>query len=63
MTGKVKRIVETRGFGFISVPGDKNEYFFHRDDFNGHWDDMISDLKTSEVPVEFDAMPVPSLHG
>jgi cold shock CspA family protein len=39
-------------FGFIHSEG-KN-YFFHRDDFNGHWEDLEEDFeKLRSIKVEF----------
>lgn len=34
MTGKIKRVIEDRQFGFISGD-DNNEYFFHASDLVG----------------------------
>lgn len=33
MTGKIKKLVSDKGFGFIT--SDKKDYFFHRSDLNG----------------------------
>jgi cold shock CspA family protein len=43
MKGRVAKVVEQRMFGFIRGE-DSNEYFFHRDDFNGHFQDLIEDM-------------------
>ena len=52
MRGMVKSITKNRAFGFIAA--DKKEYFFHRDDFSGHWEDLVSDfLSGAQIPVEF----------
>lgn len=42
-----------RLFGFIVTP-DGKEYFFHRDDFKGHWDDLVADDSDKDVEVTFD---------
>jgi cold shock CspA family protein len=58
MKGTVKGIVDNKNFGFIvsesMVRGEK-EFFFHRDDFAGHWNDLVEDVKGGyKVPVEFE---------
>lgn len=60
MRGIVRGVVVGRGFGFTRV-NNKGEYFFHRDDFNGHWDDLVSDASVNQIEVEFE--PVDSLKG
>lgn len=56
MIGTVKNIVVKRAFGFIKSNGQ--EYFFHKDDFNGHWDDLVDDWNNKEeVSVEFEVTP------
>lgn len=50
MTGKIARISGTT-FGFIRKDG--TDYFFHRDDFNGHWNDLMRDLDEGDVEVKF----------
>lgn len=56
MRGIVKNIIGGRNFGFIS--DEKGiEYFFHKDDFHGHWADLLYDVETKGrrmVPVQFD---------
>jgi len=48
-TGKIKKIVSERGFGFISDT-DGREVFFHQ---SGLVDAQFSDL-SQDTPVEFD---------
>ncbi len=43
LTGRVVRIPEGKNFGFIKGDAD-TEYFFHREDFSGHWFDMVKDV-------------------
>ena len=51
MKGTIKRI-NPKGFGFIQS-GSK-EYFFHRTDFNGFWNDLMEDKsKHKVIEVEF----------
>jgi len=47
--GKIKRVIEDRGFGFIAAE-DGREIFFHRSSLQGI---DIKDLKEGD-PVEFD---------
>ena len=35
MTGKIKKIVAERAFGFISVEGSQGDWFFHKDSVTG----------------------------
>lgn len=39
-TGILARIPEGKNFGFIKI--NNQEYFFHRDDFNGNWEALVS---------------------
>jgi cold shock protein len=38
-TGKIKKLVKDKWFGFIKVDSG-HEYFFHKSDFMGVWDDL-----------------------
>lgn len=59
MTGIVKRIVKDKGYGFIAVTGG-TEYFFHRSNFSGHYDDLVDDVNMHlQVPVEFEVVNSP----
>jgi cold shock CspA family protein len=50
--GEIKNVIRAKNFGFILHKG--NEFFFHRDDFVGHWDDLLKDFEIgSEIRVEF----------
>lgn len=54
MKGTIKNIVVDRLFGFIS---SDREYFFHKADFNGHWEDLIADYEGGmSIEVEFDTV-------
>lgn len=63
MHGFVKNLTD-RNFGFIKAPNGE-EYFFHRADFNGHWDDMKFDWdaykanRGDAVEVTFDVVDSP----
>lgn len=53
MNGTLKDLIHQRQFGFITS-GD-TDYFFHRDDFHGHWNDMYKDYQSgASVSLEFD---------
>jgi hypothetical protein len=43
LEGEIKNVIRAKNFGFILHKG--NEYFFHRDDFVGHWDDLLKDFE------------------
>jgi cold shock CspA family protein len=59
--GTVKTVLTDRNYGFIKgINGI--EYFFHRDDFEGHWNDLVTDHGGAEsIPVTFEDNP--SLKG
>ena len=58
MNGVVKNVVRDRGFGFIKADG--KEWFFHKDQFNGHWEDLCTDVNAKkQVSVEFDGRNSP----
>jgi cold shock CspA family protein len=52
MTGIVRAIVSKRHFGFIRSNG--SDYFFHREDFNGFWEDLELDYTKDQIQVTFD---------
>lgn len=53
MKGTIQKLVGEKNFGFIKGV-DKIDYFFHRDDFNGHWDDLVTDhANGDEIEVTF----------
>lgn len=51
MIGTVIRLIHAKNFGFIRTR-DGDEYFFHRDDFNGHWHDLTLDHAGGKVEVD-----------
>lgn len=46
LKGKIVKIPPGKNFGFIELNG--THYFFHRQDFNGHWDDLLQDIAYDE---------------
>ena len=54
MTGKVIRLDSKKAFGFIRSDSDGSDYFFHKEDLYGFWEDLIQDFKNNElIPVTF----------
>jgi len=60
MVGHVKSVISNKLFGFVRDDGG-NEYFFHREDFNGHWDDLVMDFEkgANKIIVEFEGRDTP----
>lgn len=59
MNGVVRSLPEGKMFGFIQA-GDTKDVFFHRDDFSGHWKDLLTDFRRGKpVPVEFELVDSP----
>ncbi len=54
-TGKIKRLVRERGFGFIESEGASQEVFFHSTSLPAGAFDQLSEGQT----VEFDVEPDP----
>lgn len=53
--------IKERGFGFIKVPGEGKDYFFHRSEFNGYWDDLVRDwTENPNIQVEFEPRKEPN---
>ncbi len=53
MTGVIKKLVSDKMYGFIKT--DRADYFFHKEDFDGHWLDLIEDYNNDRViEVEFE---------
>lgn len=52
MTGVVVKVLGGKNFGFIKGE-DGREYFFHKQDFNGFFDDLANDAEGHKIPVEF----------
>jgi len=54
MNGTVARILEQKGFGFITGE-DKKDYFFHRSDFYGFFEDLVRDVSVGrKIQVTFE---------
>lgn len=59
--GKVIRLISEKGFGFISH--DSKDYFFHRDDFLGHWNDLVEDFHAKRIDIEVQFLPTETTKG
>lgn len=56
MIGTIKRLFAGKGFGFIHAT-DGKEYFFHRSDFNGFFEDLETDVTNKHaVQVSFESV-------
>lgn len=53
MLGTIKKLVEDKQYGFIKT--DKADYFFHKTDFDGFWEDLCRDFDNGiDVTLEFE---------
>ncbi|MET0786437.1 MAG: hypothetical protein ABWY25_07015 [Paenisporosarcina sp.] len=54
MEGIIRKLKPENSYAFIST--DKADYFMHKSDFDGHWEDLVEDVvdKRLEVKVEFE---------
>lgn len=59
--GTVVRVVHQKGFGFIQGE-NKKDYFFHKDDFSGFFDDLAEDVMRGRV-VKVTFIPFESSKG
>lgn len=63
MKGFVKNLTE-RNYGFIKAPNG-GEYFFHKADFTGYWEDLVLDWsqykanRADAIEVTFDITDSP----
>ena len=56
MDGTVSRVFRDKGFGFIKGK-DKIEYFFHRSEYEGNFDDLVIEVDLGRmVLVSFDVV-------
>jgi cold shock CspA family protein len=50
MEGIVRTLFADKSYGFIKTE-DKDDFFFHRDDFQGHWQDLVKDFQNLSVGI------------
>lgn len=56
MKGRVARVLDMKGFGFISGE-DGKEYFFHREDLVDSFDDLALDMRAKKpISVTFESV-------
>lgn len=50
-----------KNHGFIGTEGEKTSYFFHKNDFLGHWGDLVQDYhdRNSAIKVSFEPDKTP----
>ena len=59
MQGRVRILQFEKRFGFIT--SSEGDFFFHREDFQGHWNDLEIDYRTGQtIIVEFEKVPNPA---
>lgn len=55
MLGLLKSLNASKGYGFITGETSKTDYFFHRDSFDGHWNDLEKDFENGDkIELEFE---------
>jgi cold shock CspA family protein len=58
LTGNLKSLKPAKQFGFVRH--DKDEYFFHKEDFQGHWNDLCDDFESGKrIELYFEADRTP----
>jgi cold shock CspA family protein len=60
MQGTLKTVFRNNGFGFIE--SGRLEYFFHKSNFDGHWEDLCDDYEKN-VQVELSFVEVQGERG
>lgn len=56
MNGVIKNVISNRNYGFIREEDTLIEYFFHKEDFQGHWEDLELDFGNgAKIPVTFES--------
>ena len=48
MQGQLKKVFRDKSYGFVR--SNNKDYFFHRDDFDGHWNDICDDFEKGILP-------------
>ena len=58
VNGVVCRVVADKGFCFVKYEG--KDYFLHKQEFNGFWEDLVFDFKGNrKIEIEFEEMEGP----
>lgn len=59
MKGSIRKLVPVKGYGFITASNGA-DYFFHKDDFSGHFEDLVEDYQHGVAPsVSFEIAESP----
>ena len=60
MIGTIKTMPPKKGFCFVVAPNGK-EYFLHRSEFHGFWDDLELDFNNTDdsIEIQFDEAESP----
>jgi hypothetical protein len=45
--GRIVRLLPEKRYGFVRVA--RTDYFFHKDDYEGNWNDLVASDKQVEV--------------
>lgn len=56
MQGKIEKVIQDRGFGFISVPDKEDSIFFHKTQIH---DELVFDDLREGQDVQFDVEETP----
>lgn len=59
MIGVIRSLQMDKKFGFIRTTEQRDDFFFHRDDFQGDWDALVVLYHQGEVRVEFEGIGTP----
>ena len=61
--GKVKSLPEGKNFGFISTDFSQKDYFFHREDYDGDWGQLIHDFYYGNKKIFMEFKSVDAVKG
>lgn len=56
MKATIEKLEPRKGFGFL-IAEDGNKYFFHKEDFLGHWIDLVTDFGVMSQSIHLDFQP------
>lgn len=62
MEGRLARIYKDLRYGFIKAHSDKQDYFFHKEDFEGNWHALVLDFERNP-PVYLEFEPTTTAKG
>ena len=47
MSGQIVRVLPDKRFGFVKI--GRQDYFFHKDDYQGNWDELVNGDRKLQV--------------